>query len=124
MKNGFNYRLSEFSAALGIVQLERLNRILEWKRELAEKYDHIFENRVRFPKGMVSGYYKYIIFDTPIKEETGQVFGLSDLGHRIEKNGSSVPNSEWIAEHHKCVPIYYGYENANRTIDELRSILL
>lgn len=122
--NGFNYRLSEFSAALGIVQLERLSKIIEWKRELAEKYDQIFENRVKFPEGMVSGYYKYIVFDIVLREETGQVFGTRDLGHRIDGNNVHVPNSEWVAEHHKCVPIYYGYENASKRVEELRAILL
>ena len=123
LPNGFNFRLSEFSAALGIVQLERLEQILEFKRALAEKYDAIFDNRVRFPKGMVSGYYKYIVFDTELQQETGQVFGAGDLGHIIDEQKISLPNSEWIAKHHKCVPIYYGYENADRSVDELRVIL-
>ncbi|MBE5849673.1 MAG: aminotransferase [Lachnospiraceae bacterium] len=124
MQEGFNFRLSEFNAALGIVQMERLEGILEWKRNLAEKYDCIFDNRVRLPEGMISGYYKYIVFDTPLKQETGQVFGPRDLGHRIENVEANVPNSEWITEHHKCAPIYYGYEHANKSVDELRAILL
>ena len=124
MQEGFNFRLSEFNAALGIVQMERLEGILEGKRNLAEKYDCIFDNRVRLPEGMISGYYKYIVFDTPLKQETGQVFGPRDLGHRIENVEANVPNSEWITEHHKCAPIYYGYEHANKSVDELRAILL
>ena len=124
MQNGFNFRLSEFSAALGIIQMERLPRILEWKRALAEKYDCIFENRVRFPEGMVSGYYKYIVFDTKLNQETGQVFGPGDLGHRIAEVDTDVPNSEWVTEHHRCVPIYLGYENADKDINELREILM
>lgn len=124
LPNGFNFRLSEFSAALGIVQMERLERILEFKRALAEKYDQIFENRVRFPAGMVSGYYKYIVFDTQLKQETGQVFGSGDLGHVIDHAGMEMPNSDWIAGHHKCAPIYYGYENADKSISQLREFLL
>lgn len=124
MQNGFNFRLNEFSAALGIIQLERLPMILEWKRELAAKYDEIFDNRVVFPDGMVSGYYKYIVFDTPLKQETGQVFGPRDLGHKIAEVDVDMPNSEWVTAHHKCAPIYFGYEYANKSIDELRSILL
>lgn len=124
LQNGFNFRMSEFSAALGIVQLERLDRILEFKRALAEKYDQIFENRVHFPKGMISGYYKYIVFDTELKQQTGQVFGSGDLGHAIDHVGISLPNSDWVASHHKCVPIYYGYENADKSIHELSKILL
>lgn len=124
IQNGFNYRMSEFAAALGIVQTERLPRILEWKRELAEKYDQIFENRVIFPEGMVSGYYKYIVFDTPLKQETGQVFGPGDLGHRIAQVDADVPNSIWVTEHHKCAPIYYGWDQAGKSVDELRQLLL
>ena len=123
MPNGFNFRLSEFNAALGIVQMERLKRILEFKRELAAKYDQIFENRLRLPDGMQSGYYKYIVFDTPLKEETGQVFGPGDLGHVIEGGSDVLPNSQWIAEHHRCVPIYYGYENARKSAEELEQLL-
>lgn len=124
LPNGFNFRLSEFSAALGIVQMERLDKILEFKRRLAEKYDQIFENRVHFPNGMISGYYKYIVFDTELKQETGQVFGGGDLGHVIDGGKMELPNSIWVAQHHKCVPIYYGYENADMDIECLKSVLL
>lgn len=124
LQNGFNLRINEFTAALGIIQLERLPRILAWKRELARKYDQIFENRVRFPEGMESGYYKYIVFDTPLLQETGQVFGPGDLGDVIAKVDADVPNSHWVTEHHRCAPIYLGYENADKPVDELRKLLL
>lgn len=122
--NGFNMRINEFTAALGIIQTRRLPGIVEWKRSLARKYDQIFENRVRFPEGMESGYYKYIVFDTPINQETGQVFGPGDLGHIIAGVDADVPNSEWVVHHHKCAPIYYGYEHSDESIEKLRSILL
>lgn len=124
MKEGFNFRLGEFNAALGIVQMERIEHILSWKRELAKKYDQIFENRVKLPDGMISGYYKYIVFDTPLNQETGQVFGPRDLGHRIEEVDVDLPNSVWITEHHKCVPIFLGWEHADKSIDELRELLI
>ena len=38
---GFNYRLDDISAALGIGQLERLDRILEARREVAERYTEL-----------------------------------------------------------------------------------
>ena len=38
---GFNYRLDDISAALGIGQLERLDRILERRREVAERYTEL-----------------------------------------------------------------------------------
>ncbi len=122
--DGFNMRINEFTAALGIIQTRRLPRIVEWKRQLARKYDQIFDNRVRFPEGMQSGYYKYIVFDTPLKQETGQVFGPGDLGHFIAGVDADVPNSEWVVRHHKCAPIYYGYESADEPVEKLKEILL
>lgn len=124
LSNGFNFRINEFTAALGIIQTERLPMILEWKRKLAAKYDQLFDNRLKLPEGMESGYYKYIVFDTPLKQETGQVFGTGDLGDVIMGVDANVPNSHWITEHHKCAPIYYGYEHADKTVEELAKILL
>lgn len=124
MKEGFNYRISEFTAAFGIVQMERLPVILEWKRNLAQKFDHIFDNRVVFPEGMKSGYYKYIVFDQKLREETGKVFQATDFGNEIEGIPQELPNSYWVAEHHRCAPIYYGWDKAELSEDEIKEYLL
>jgi dTDP-4-amino-4,6-dideoxygalactose transaminase len=124
IKNGFNFRMNEVTAALGIVQLERLPLIIKWKRALAKKYDNLFERRVQFPSGMLSGYYKYIVFDYDLKYETGRVFAESDFGPEIEGICYSLPNSTWIASHHHCPPIYYGWEHSDKDIDELRDVLI
>ena len=97
---------------------------MEWKRELAKKYDEIFDNRVKFPEGMESGYYKYIVFDTPLKQETGQVFGPGDLGPVIMGVDADIPNSHWAVNHHKCAPIYLGYEAADKSANELKELLM
>ena len=124
LSNGFNFRMNEFTAALGIVQLNRLPKILQWKRNLAQKYDQLFERRVIFPKGMVSGYYKYIVFDYTLNEETGKVFGVNDFGNEIDKTNVQLPNSYWIAQHHSCVPIWFGWEHCDLSVEQLKSILL
>jgi dTDP-4-amino-4,6-dideoxygalactose transaminase len=124
MKEGFNYRISEFTAALGIVQMEHLPVILEWKRTLAEKFDRIFDKRVVLPEGMVSGYYKYIVFDEELKEETGKVFNHTDFGNEIEGISLELPNSYWAAQHHKCAPIYYGWEQAELSAEAIKEYLL
>jgi dTDP-4-amino-4,6-dideoxygalactose transaminase len=128
INNGFNFRMSEFSAALGLVEMERLERILAWKRQLAKKYDVIFENRIKIPDDMVSGYYKYIVFDYALAEETGQVFGINDQGTSIDidknYNYNELPNSKWIAGHHKCVPIYFGWEKADWPIEKLKAYII
>ena len=39
---GFNYRLTDFQAALGVTQLERADKGLERRQEIARKYDEAF----------------------------------------------------------------------------------
>lgn len=124
MKEGFNYRINEFTAALGIVQMERLPMILEWKRNLARKFDCIFDKRVILPEGMKSGYYKYIVFDQDLEEETGKVFNYTDFGNEIEGIEMVLPNSYWVAAHHKCVPIYYGWDKSNDSVEGIRAHLI
>lgn len=124
LTTGFNFRMNEMTAALGVVQLNRLNDILSWKRELAAKYDRIFDNRVRIPEGMQSGYYKYIVFDYELTEQTGQVFGVNDLGYRIDGKSFTLENSEWVVEHHKCAPIYFGWEKSTLSVEELKEYLI
>lgn len=124
LKNGFNFRMNEITAALGIVQTERLPEILSWKRRLAAKYDEIFETRIKFPKGMESGYYKYIVFDCELTEETGKVFSQNDFGPEIEGLAYDLPNSRWVAGHHRCVPIWHGWEHADKPVQELSDFLI
>jgi len=102
---GVNYRMNEFTAAIGCVQVERLDNIIIWKNEYAQKYlDPKFPNRVKFPEGMISGYYKYIVFD-PIEKSTGKVY--DQPCHTIMGRTYDLPNTDWIAKNHWCVPIYY-----------------
>ncbi len=102
---GLNYRLSEFTAAIGCVQAERQDEIIAWKNEYAKKHlDPQYSNRVILPEGMVSGYYKYIVFDQ-IEKSTGKVY--DQPCHKIMKRSCELPNTEWIAQNHWCVPLYY-----------------
>ena len=102
---GLNFRMSEFTAALGILATERLDEIQTWKNEAArELLDPSHPNRVRFPDGMVSGLYKYIVFDE-IPRSTGRVY--DEPCHRIMGTGDDLPNTDWVAENHWCVPLYY-----------------
>jgi dTDP-4-amino-4,6-dideoxygalactose transaminase len=103
--DGLNYRMSEFTAALGLVQIERMEQIISWKNEMAEKYLHPqYSKRLKLPEGMVSGFYKYIVFE-PIEKSTGKVY--DKLCHTIMKREGSFPKAEWITRNHWCVPLYY-----------------
>jgi perosamine synthetase len=59
---------------------------------------------VKFPEGMISGYYKYIVFD-PIEKSTGKVY--DQPCHRIMGRDEALPGTDWAAKNHWCVPLYY-----------------
>jgi perosamine synthetase len=102
---GLNFRMSEFTAALGLVQIERLGEIVAWKNELARTVlDPTHKARLELPDGMVSGLYKYIVFDW-LERSTGRVY--DQPCHRIMGTGDELPNSDWVAANHSCVPLYY-----------------
>ena len=102
---GLNYRLNEFTAALGCIQVDRLDEIVAWKRDYAQKnLDTKYPNRVMLPEGMLSGYYKYIVFEE-IEKSTGKVYDLPC--HKILKKDYVLPNTDWVAQNHWCVPLYY-----------------
>ncbi len=102
--HGLNYRITEFAAAIGAVQTDRLKDIISFKNNYASKLDSVYTNRVKLPDGMVSGYYKYIVFD-PIEKSTGKVY--DEQCHRIMGHNIELPNSAWVCKNHWCVPIYY-----------------
>ena len=109
---GLNYRISEFTAALGCVQTSRLDDIVAWKNDYARKYlDPKFLKKVRFPAEMTSGYYKYIVFEH-IEKSTGKVYDTPC--HRIMGKKYDLPNTEWVANNHWCVPLYYKGEESEK----------
>ena len=105
---GLNFRMSEFTAALGLVQVERMEQIVAWKNAVAEAtLNPLYPQRIRYPEGMISGLYKYIVFD-PVEPSTGKVYDTPC--HVLMKASGSFPNAEWVSQHHWCVPLYYDPE--------------
>jgi hypothetical protein len=103
--HGLNFRMSEFTAALGLVEIERLEQIVAWKNEVARaKLDPAYPSRLALPDGMVSGLYKYIVFDW-LERSTGRVY--DQPCHRILGHQVDLPGSDWVARNHSCVPLYY-----------------
>jgi perosamine synthetase len=103
--HGLNFRMSEFTAALGLVQIERLPEIVAWKNDVARaELDAQYPSRLELPSGMVSGLYKYIVFDW-LERSTGRVY--DEPCHRILGHDVELPNSDWVARNHSCVPLYY-----------------
>jgi len=107
---GLNFRMSEFTAALGLVQIERLPEIVSWKNDVSRQHlDPQYPSRLALPEGMVSGLYKYVVFDW-LERSTGRVY--DEPCHRILGHQVELPNSDWVAQNHSCVPLYYRPEAA------------
>ena len=71
---GYNYRITEMQAALGISQLKRLDWSIERRNEIAKKYDEAFKGTiVKTPfraEGMVHAFHLYII-QVPAEKRKG-----------------------------------------------------
>jgi perosamine synthetase len=107
---GLNFRVNEFTAALGLVQIERLPEIVAFKNAVARsELDPKYPNRLELPHGMTSGLYKYIVFDW-LERSTGRVY--DEPCHRIMGHDVDLPNSDWVARNHSCVPLYYRPESS------------
>lgn len=72
---GYNYRLTDIQAAVGIKQLERLDWIIEERRKIAHKYQEAFKNIdfIRLPlepKEYFTNWQSYVLYlkpNSPIK---------------------------------------------------------
>ena len=102
---GLNFRMTEMTAAVGLIQTERLPEIVAWKNAVArERLDPQYPSRLELPDGMTSGLYKYIVFDW-LERSTGRVY--EEPCHRIMGVDEDFPNTDWVARNHSCVPLYY-----------------
>jgi hypothetical protein len=62
---GFNYRITDFQAALGLSQLSRANEGVEKRREIASNYFEAFKNKsfIKGQSGVIEGhaYHLYVL---------------------------------------------------------------
>jgi dTDP-4-amino-4,6-dideoxygalactose transaminase len=124
---GYAWRMSELHAAVGIVQLRRLDEFIKIRREVAAQYD---EGLTRIegvtslvPPGSESNYYKYIAMLAPgvdrqqvkdtLRNEhgvslSGEVYS-SPLHHQPVFAGlhdGGLPVAEDVCSRHVCLPIH------------------
>lgn len=132
---GYNYRMTNITAALGCAQLEKLDELLKIKRELALKYKEFFSTgEFRFftePENCQSNYWLNVII-------TGDLAQRDEILEYTNKNGvmtrpiwelmnrlpmfegcqtDSLENSIWFADRVVNIPssaIIPGYRSANR----------
>jgi len=70
VKLGYNWRMAEISAAIGLAQLRRLPEMIEKRNKIAERYDQELNKiegikPLKSYRGIVNNYYKYTTFLNP-----------------------------------------------------------
>lgn len=69
---GFNYRMNEIQAALGLSQLKRIDNSIKRRHEIAKKYDEAFRDlQIITPKQSTNVYSSYHLYPIVIKPGKG-----------------------------------------------------
>lgn len=106
---GFNFRLNEVSASLGISQLKRLESFLSKRREIANFYDNYFQNNphcktIHIPQTTKSTYHLYpLLLQPPLaskKEEIIDNLTRQNIGVQVHYK----PIYNFKAYKHLCCP--------------------
>lgn len=140
---GSNWRMSEFSAAVGLSQLKRLNSFISSRERAAGIYSELLRDKSELtlvlPHGK-SSWYKYIVllprgvqrdkikaamkesgvslsggvYDTPLHRQPA----LGDVG-------TNFPLADDVCGRHICLPLYYGMmdEEVGYVVDTLAEAL-
>lgn len=145
---GYNWRMSEPHAIIGLKHLERLPEMIADRQRIAKYYDKAVDeiswlDRVIVPEGGESNYYKYMAvvnkpFDRKaLKTELRERFGVGLSGEVYEEplhkqpvfekySTTSLPISEDLCARQICLPVYSGMteSEAQQVIDALKQINL
>jgi perosamine synthetase len=144
---GYAWRMSELHAAVGLVQLRRLDEFIKIRREVADHYDESLGGvdgitPLARPPASETNFYKYIAMldpgidrqevKTTLREEhgvslSGEVYA-SPLHHQPVFAGlheGSLPVAEDVCHRHVCLPIHSDMtgDEAAHVVASLRSVL-
>lgn len=133
---GFNYRMTDLQAAIGVVQMQRLDRLLAERRALAENYarqlaEHPYLRTPRVPRHLEPNYQSYAVEltdDAPLKRDKLLSFLLAqDIAakpgvmaiHRKEayRNDQApleLPLTERASDRSLLLPLYPGLSEAEQ----------
>ena len=121
---GFNYRITDFQAALGISQLKRLNVSLERRHQIAERYDEAFQKTeaIKTPFYAENVYHAYHLYVIQVEDRLGlydflhenQIYAqvhyipvhLMPYYRRMGNKKGDLPVAEAYYEHCLSLPMY------------------
>jgi len=146
---GYNWRLPEICAAIGLAQLKRLPEIIEKRNRISKFYDRELERidsitPLKLPNGVRSCYYKYVCFLDRSTDRDDFKQRLVDKGVRCSgevywptlhlqpvyqkilrcKRGD-YPTSEDVCSHMLCLPMYTQMDmsDAEYVIEMIKEVL-
>ncbi|MDP3063251.1 MAG: DegT/DnrJ/EryC1/StrS family aminotransferase [Chloroflexota bacterium] len=129
---GYNWRLTEIAALIGISQLAEVEQFIHRRHELARLYDRLLGpvesiRILKTPPQVRHNYYKYVAFLDGQDREALQArmkdeFGVSLSGYVYEiplhkqpifkrYSPSALPVSEKLCATHICLPLYPSLKN-------------
>jgi len=147
---GYNWRMSEIHAAIGVSQLDRLNEFIADRKMTAQVYDGEFKDTaglslLQLPAGVESNYYKYVAFlqegiDRPsLKKTLREKYGVNLSGEVYELpchlqpvfkdrygfKGGEFPVAEDLCKRQICLPVFAGMsqEQAKHVANSLKEVL-
>lgn len=120
---GYNYRFTDFQAALGISQLSRANQGIERRKEIAKKYENAFANKdfIKGQSGFIEGH-AYHLYVIEVENRLGlynylrenKIFAqihyipchLMPYYRELGCNEGDMPNAELYYKHCISLPMY------------------
>lgn len=144
---GFNYRMTDIQAAVGIKQLERLDGLIEERRKIAHRYQEELADlsMIRLPEepeGFFTSYQSFSIYlkpecslgrndvmqqmlDAGISTRRGVMTSHRESAYAEECKGLSLPMSEDASDRSIVLPLYVPMndEEVTYVIKHLRRIL-
>ena len=126
---GYNYRMTDLQAALGLVQLQRLNDMLARRRHLAAQYSERLSQiewltPPAVPAGCLHNYQSYMVrvdnkapmtrdqlmqalLDRGISTRRGIMAIHREAPYREAKSNSQLPQTEYITDNTIILPLFH-----------------
>jgi dTDP-4-amino-4,6-dideoxygalactose transaminase len=144
---GYNYRMTDIQAAVGIKQLEKLDWIVAERRKIAMQYNEAFKDIdcIRLPleeEGYFSNYQSYSIYlenncplsrneimqkllDAGIASRRGIMTTHRETAYKAESAGLSLPVSEDACDRSIILPLYIPMEQSDieRVIENFKILV-
>jgi len=144
---GYNFRMTDVQAAMGIKQLEKLDWMLEERRNIALQYHEAFKDIkwITVPtevEGCTSNYQSYSItledgcpltrddlmqalLDKGIATRRGIMLSHKEPAYSKLYSGLTLPNSEKLSDSSILIPLYIPMkkEETDYVIDAIRTVL-